>query len=344
MRKSAHRDIDEIIAKLLSGTLNEAEQSELAAWRNESPEHEALFEQLMLSWRMKYQEPRYINAPAMKSRILAEGFGPVSKPAKTPSPFHHWWRVAAFLVMATGLGFLVYNIDETDHSKPPVAEVVIEKYNPPGVKSRIVLSDGSVVWLNADSKLTYQKGFSPEQRYIELTGEAYFEVAEDTARPFIVKSGAVYTRALGTSFNIRYYEEEPEIDVSLFTGKVQVSTGSDRNPEAFLLHPNEQLNILKDLTSISKTQRKGRAAVAWKDNIIKFENASFDQVIRSLERWYGVRIDASGYHSRSWDYIGEFPNLSLEQVLSRIGYAQGFDFVIDEDQIRIFEKGGHAMK
>lgn len=342
MEQEDNIDIEEIIARSLSGELREAEASLLKAWRNKSRQNEIHFQYLERMWRTKYQEPRYIHANSVKKHIMDEGFGQQNDFRHKKFRFNQLLRIAAVLLLCIGVGISIYYIQEGKYQDENVSEMIL-KDNPPGVKSMIMLSDGSVVWLNADSQLKYRKGFSAGQRFLELTGEAYFEVAKDANRPFIVKSGNVYTKALGTSFNIRSYREEPVIDVSLLTGKVSVTAKSENDEQTFFLNPDEQLKISRDLGDVSKTSLNNSEMAAWKDNVMIFKSAPFNHVIRTLERWYGIRIDTSEYSSRSWDYFGEFSNQSLEQVLTRIGYVQGFDFTINNDQVKIYEKGGNLM-
>lgn len=335
MSETNQIDIDQIITNSLIGNIDSDEQKILNEWLSKSEKNRKLFDQLKICWRTRYQEPKYINGNQLKERIVSEGFNHQKRRSFTFQKVYQLARVAAILVFVIGSVLLINNLERAEVVDP---EILVEKYNAPGIKSRIVLSDGSVVWLNADSRLTYKKDFSKDQRLIELSGEAFFEVKPDALRPFIVKSGLVQTTALGTSFNIRHYKEMTDTDISLFTGKVSVSTGAEDDQHTFFLEPNERLSISEDLTRITKTTFSGTGMASWKDNIIRFENASFREVVRTLERWYAVNIDASGYKKRDWNYVGEFSNESLERVLQRIGYAQDFDFTIEGDKARIFEK------
>lgn len=335
MKKNELADIDDIIPKSLQGNISEEEEQALKSWLNSSEKNQKLYQNLKVFWRSKHQESRYINAAALKERIISGGLNPHHSHSSRISVF---LKVAAVLAIIISISFLIHDQISVKVNETELVETNIEKYNPSGVKSRIVLTDGSVVWLNAESKLSYKKGFSLSERFIELEGEAYFEVTKDQNRPFIVKTGEVYTQAIGTSFNIRYYPEEPETGVSLLTGKVSVKTSGKDEDGIYYLNPNEKLNISRDLQAISKHNISHDDMALWKDNILKFNHASFDNVIKTLERWYGVKIDVTQYNLRDWKYVGEFPNLSLEQVLSRIGYAQSFDYEINGEEIRIFNK------
>ena len=149
---------------------------------------------------------------------------------------------------------------------------------PRGKDFKIVLSDGTEVWLNAESTLTYPSRFHGAQRIVELDGEAYFKVAKDSARPFIVRSGKLETQVLGTSFNFRnYIHSTPH--VTLVEGRVLV-TGHDTS---VTLHPNEDAQIGDDGT-IRVTQVDPRSYTAWVDGYFYFDNASLEEIMRELGR------------------------------------------------------------
>jgi ferric-dicitrate binding protein FerR (iron transport regulator) len=170
-------------------------------------------------------------------------------------------------------------------------------------------------------------------RYLELEGEAYFEVAHDSNRPFIVETGNIMTTALGTSFNIRNYPEENSISVSLISGKVRVNDNMATN-ELFL-KPLEQIKFSRYNRQLKMIQLDQDMVSIWKDGILRFKRSSFDHVITTLERTYDVSIDTSTYSHGPWSYSGSFNNMSLEIVLTRIGYSEGFDFEIEGNKILI---------
>ena len=170
---------------------------------------------------------------------------------------------------------------------------------PRGKDFKIVLSDGTEVWLNAESTLTYPSRFHEAQRIVELDGEAYFKVAKDSARPFIVRSGKLETQVLGTSFNFRNYTHSTP-HVTLVEGRVLV-TGHDTS---VTLHPNEDAQICDDGT-IRVTQVDPRSYTAWVDDYFYFDNASLEEIMRELGRWYNLNIlfenpEAMKYHFNFW--------------------------------------------
>lgn len=335
MNRDQSNDINELFYKRYFGQLTEEENNQLVAWQEEDGKNRKAINHLDEIVSKRYDDPTYIHAREMKQDIIANGF---AKPiGRERSLFGSMLRVAAVITLALGLGYFMLQYDSATNADPQVAEMVI-KYNPPGRKSRINLPDGSVVWLNADSKLSYQKGFTDSLRLLELEGEAFFEVSKDKNRPFIVQSGNVSTQALGTSFNIKFYNDEEDIEVSLLTGKVSVTTTDSAVDRLYYLEPYEELSITRANSKVTKREMSGNGVTAWKDNILRFEGASFEEVMASLQRWYGVTIDASGYGAKDWKYNSEFQNQSLERVLTRMGYSQGFGFTIDNKLIKIYDE------
>jgi transmembrane sensor len=242
------------------------------------------------------------------------------------------FRIAAILVLA-----LLASISLHHTFPPPIkAEQVayITKINPAGQKTAILLEDGSKVILNAASTLTYPEHFSSAERRLQLQGEAFFEVAKDANRPFTVVANGIATTALGTSFNIRAYEDEKNISIALATGKVKVD-GNTHDGGNYELHPGESITYDKEEKNFIKAFLDPKEQLAWKEGIIYFHDASFQQIINKLEQWYGVSFTVENHPGPSWKYTGEFDNENLENVLLSISYAKKFDFEINNDTVKI---------
>lgn len=243
-------------------------------------------------------------------------------------------RVAAIVALAVVASVtLQYNFS-SDTRVEQVA--LLTKSNPAGQKTTIFLEDGSKVILNAASTLTYPAHFSDTARKLQLQGEAFFEVTADAERPFTVVANGIATTALGTSFNIRAYDGENNISIALATGKVKVGSREiSANTLAYQLLPGELLTYDMALANYKKGRFDPKEQLAWKDGIIYFHDASFQQVIDRLSRWYGVSFAIENPPSESWKYTGEFSKESLENVLLSISYAKKFDFNIDDDTVKI---------
>jgi hypothetical protein len=156
---------------------------------------------------------------------------------------------------------------------------------PRGGEYQVVLSDGTKVWLNADSKLSYPQSFAKNQREVTLTGEAYFEVKSDKKRPFIVRTKDQTVEVLGTHFNIAAYQDEAVSLVSLAEGKIQVS---HENQPAHILIPGQQAAFKDGQINVYPVNIE--EFTAWKDGEFIFNNEPLSTVMQKLARWYDVEL------------------------------------------------------
>ncbi|GGH06687.1 FecR family protein [Pedobacter zeae] len=182
---------------------------------------------------------------------------------------------------------------------------------PRGGQYQVNLPDGTKVWLNAATTLTYPYAFAKKERQVELSGEAYFEVAKDHTRPFRVKTGAQTVEVLGTHFNINAYRDEAMVKTTLLEGAVKVSTQSG----SVNLHPGEQSQFNANNARLSLNEQVDTdKEMAWKNNIFSFDNDDLQSIMRQISRWYDVDVVYQGKIT-SEKYIGEIPrNSNLEEV------------------------------
>lgn len=149
---------------------------------------------------------------------------------------------------------------------------------------KLVLPDGSKVWLNAESSIKYPVAFTGNERNVFVTGETYFEVAKDVQKPFRVSFNDMEVEVLGTHFNINAYNDEPSLNTTLLEGSVKFSKGSISR----ILKPGQQLQLNNDEIKVINVDTS--AVVAWKNKEFKFVNAPIEVVMRQVERWYDAKI------------------------------------------------------
>jgi len=206
------------------------------------------------------------------------------------------------------------------------------KSNPAGQKSKIILPDGSNVTLNSASEISYSTEFAKKNREIHLKGEAFFEVVSDSLLVFEVYAGSLVTQALGTSFNIKNYPDIPQ-RVQLTTGSVRVSQENYlQNP--ILLNPGQEAVLTQNKNLQTQSFDIGKAT-AWKEGILYFNKASFEEVVTTLERWYGVSIHIENVPHKSFDVTAEFKKDYLENVLHSLGFTFNFNYAIDNKKVTI---------
>ena len=183
-------------------------------------------------------------------------------------------------VIKTQDGSMVYE-DDTIVQTAPVMHTLS---TPVGGQYQVTLPDGTKVWLNASSSLKYPSRFTGAERLVQLSGEAYFEVAKNIDKRFMVMAAGTKVEVLGTHFNINAYNDEPSLTTTLLEGSVKVSAGSDFK----MLIPGQQSAVIADEISIATVDTSN--IVAWKNNEFKFADAPIETVMRQVKRWYGAEI------------------------------------------------------
>lgn len=174
---------------------------------------------------------------------------------------------------------------------------------PAGQRVNLTLPDGTVVWLNAQTRLTYPTAFTGNERKVNLQGEAYFEVAHNPEMPFIVSSGGIDMKVLGTTFNVYSYEEEELKRISLIEGSLLVYDPQSESP-GIILKPNEEITI-NDSEMIVNTIPNADYFL-WKDGIYSFDNEKLEVILKKLELYYDIEIRIKDESMRDWKYTVKF--------------------------------------
>lgn len=201
-------------------------------------------------------------------------------------------------------------------------------YVPAGQRAEISLPDGSKVWLNSKTTLTYPLWFGDNERMVTVNGEAYFEVAKDTEHPFIVQTKKYNIQVLGTEFNVISYEDYPYFETTLLKGSVKLSSKESGND--ILMQPNMRVSdmgghIVNEIIS-SKNQ------FLWRDGILFFNNASIGQIMKKLELYYDVKIILRNASLKNIKYTGKFRiKYGAEQVLKVLQIYNDFSYQKDEE-------------
>jgi len=245
-------------------------------------------------------------------------------------------KIAASVAIILGIGaaFFYSNYStQNDHNEPLIS--LVEKANPKGQKSTIFLNDGSKIVLNSSSKISYPETFGSKERVLKLEGEAFFDIANDKKRPFIIQTGKIFTTALGTSFNIKSTLLSDKIKVSLLTGSVRVELRDNGSSAEEILVPGDQITFSTTDKELRKHSFKSEEILAWKDGIIYFKDATVKEIISELENWYGVQFEVKNKPEKDNYFSGEFNNQSLENVLTSLSFSKGFKYKIKDKKIII---------
>ena len=213
------------------------------------------------------------------------------------------------------------------------------KYNtliiPRGGEFFLQLSDGTKVWLNSETTLRYPVQFIGEERKVELTGEAFFEVARNEKVPFLVESGDQTVKVLGTEFNISSYKENSLISTTLVKGSVEVFIKNKPDKRQTLV-PNEQITISKIDGLISKQKVNPYQYIAWKDGRFVFDDQNLCEIMKTLSKWYNVDVVFAREELKNFRFTGNLERYSdFGEVLKKIQKTNEVEFTIENKQITI---------
>nr|WP_299388057.1 FecR family protein [Allomuricauda sp.] len=214
--------------------------------------------------------------------------------------------------------------------------VFSEIYVPYGQTFHITLSDGTKVWLNAGTSLRFPQRLnaSTQNRVVYLDGEAFFDVAKDKDRPFIVNAENLDIEVLGTQFNVSAYKSDGEIATTLVEGSVSVHENSNPDTKMYL-SPSYQASFIKESGAMTKNKVDTDLYTGWMQNKLIIDNLTFQQILDKLERSHNVSIVNHASHLNNEIFKGEFVNESIEGILATIASSTPFNYTIENNVITI---------
>ncbi|MDL2256327.1 FecR family protein, partial [Parabacteroides sp. OttesenSCG-928-K15] len=201
-----------------------------------------------------------------------------------------------------------------------------------GQKTKVLLPDGTQVWLNSESRLSYSSDFNNNNRKVKLDGEAFFDVEKNSDQHFTVETDCINVVVYGTAFNVIAYKEEPTIDVSLLRGKVGIE--NKENHSLATLSPDQLISLSKKDMKWSVRDCDAQIESLWTQNKLKFENAPASEVFRKLERWYGMIIEVENMNEEI-RYGFTLKSESLREMLNEINKITPITYKIDGEKVSI---------
>jgi transmembrane sensor len=245
-------------------------------------------------------------------------------------------------------GFIFHTKDELNSK----IQIVAGK----GMRKKIKLPDGTIVWLNSDSKLTYNANINrSKKRVVYLIGEAFFEVAHHKTHPFIVRTNKISIKVLGTKFNVKAYALDQKSEATLINGSIELSV-NDRPQQKIILNPSEKFalvenhqtakkgfeEISKDITlmieHINPVQIGNQAYIeetSWKDSQLVFNNETFEEIKPKLERWFNVQIRFDMQKAKSYRFTGVLKNENIQEALTAMQLIKPFNFKLNDNDVII---------
>lgn len=328
--------IDKYIQSFLNGSLDTEGHAVLRQWIKEKPENRDYFQTTVA----------VLKATGVMSN--AEGFdvaGAISRfnrKTKSVNGIDFYRRAlrlsaAAIILLVCGISslFFLWQSERT-------ASEVVEEYKeyvvevPDGAKSKITFPDGSVVWLNAGSKVKYDSNFAKVSRNVELTGEGYFEVSKNKELPFVVNTEKLSVKVLGTKFNLKSYEEDSEVKVTLKEGAVKVGDFlTDAAPVE--LKPNQRFTFRKADLSMLVDSVDASHIDNWRNGAMTFDKVPLEEIAKELRRLYNIPVRIEGDKLKQIVYYSDFQeNVSVEKVLEILSSGNKFRYEVKPEEIRIF--------
>ncbi len=279
----------------------------------------------------------------VNSEIIEEAFAvtkdnqPVEKRIRSRSWLKAYKWAAAIALLVAFYYFFQFMSKESLVQKPKVVSVpaFVEKVAKRGSKLRLNLNDGSFIHLNADSKLIIPNRFNRWERHVDLTGEAYFRISRDEHKPFTIGVKDMTVEVLGTSFNVRAYEDEEEISVTVETGKVLVKLEEASHEGSVLLVRGQKLVFNPSTGVIRKFETDPYFDICWTKGILKFNKTRLADVEKILERWYAIDIDVASPQIYKYRLTGEHHNKNLKAVLEALKFALNVDYDIKGNHVTL---------
>lgn len=293
-----------LIVRCLAGEATDMEQGRLKVWLDQE-ENKIQYEEFKVIWMASAGLHRtYSPDLELARRKIQNGIGQTVK----LNPWSWVGKAAAVLVIAAGLSWLVSEYSGTRDTR----FVSMEEIATGPAMDSVVLSDGSKVWLNAGTTLKYPTNFSGPERRIFLTGEAFFEVAHNANKPFIVEAEGTVTKVLGTSFNIK--TGEADVSVAVRTGKVLFSDYENTQNFA-LLEKNQKAEFSRSNRSIKKSTIDGSKLPFWRGNLF-FNKTPLSEVVEKLSAYYDTPIQLDSAIAHDQTFTAGFEDESLEEALA----------------------------
>lgn len=334
-----------LLSKKLSGEASGSELKELERLILEHPEWQYAVQNLEELW--KQQPPRkesiqeedayMLHLHRMQEMNIPFGDEPaIDEPVQSVKRMSKKWYWAAAAILIAGFFGVSRFFFKGNNDKAISAQQLNEISTRRGSKSKIQLPDGSVVWLNAGSKLTYTKDYGRELREVTLTGEGYFDVMKMKETPFIIHTSSIDIKVLGTVFNVKAYPEDKQTETSLLHGSIEV-TIKNRPDNKIILRPNDKLVVENELMRKTEPQKTVTVSPAyavnkiaytladsavietqWIDNKLVFRDESFAEVAERMKRWYDVNVEITDPKLQEVRMSGNFEKETVGQALEAL--------------------------
>ncbi len=327
----------------INGRANAAEADAVRKWAGESHENMAYLESLINDVAMSCNEMVAEEEYMSFLRLANKRTGSI------------WKTIASIAASVVVLVSLIMNVvlilpdDEQQlyakylDNQLPLDSLVQEVYVARGARSSVMLPDGSVVWLNSDSRLRFPVSFDSDKRVVEFYGEGYFDVVKNESCPMIVSLKDNYMiEVLGTQFNVRAYEDEEGVKTALYSGDINLfreDVGRHEVNKILNMKPNDVCVVKKDTVRLQKSTHERLAKIsAWKKGRIYFDKTPLGEVLKNIERSHGVNINVADSCILDYSITARFENESAIEIMNMLRYCAPIDYKAVGKEFTLFSR------
>jgi transmembrane sensor len=361
-----------LTARKLTGEASEPELEELERYLEENKDQEQLYKSLF-SEKVVSTEVDWLNAQQayaahfVKMQVNNQ-FNSTGAALDRGMPVKQHtarkWLLATVCIVLVIAGGWWYTSGSGIYNRQMVDavlnknEIVTKK----GSKTNVRLPDGTQVWLNADSKISYAETFQGATREVQLTGEAFFDVVKDKSRPFIIHTATIDIRVLGTAFNVRSYPDEKSTETALVRGEIEVTLTNQPDKKKIILKPKDKLTVANGNNVVYKIREgnansspgldvpvmtlgkmsyiaadtSASADIMWMSNKLAFDSETFDKVASKIGRWYNKEVFIKDESLRTLRFTGVFEDETIEEILQALQLTNRmFTFEVINGQVII---------
>lgn len=322
----------ELIAGYLGGECSPEDEAELLAWVDDTQENKKIFAQMSQEWAAASSYKQYGDVKAdVLSRLEREAKSSGHRPHILYGAAARIAGIAAAVVLIAVTAFMMVKLDGAEKL---YASQLITVKTMPGQKSELVLPDGTHIWLNSESEVSYSADYNVGGRRVRLNrGEAFFDVAKSEGSGFVLDAGELGVKVYGTKFNVRRYEDDPAVDVTLEEGHIDVlSPAGEKWTEMF---PGQKFSLDKTTGGKSLVMCAAEMDGVWRLGELVIKQASFDNVLRLMERWYGVRITVFGECDAERKFWMTIKTESLREMLDKLQRLVPLRYDIDGERVTL---------
>lgn len=299
------KDIDALITKAISGNAGNEEIAQLNRWLAESDDHQKIYANSLKTWHASETWLAPENVQQDKIKIITEVNRNLLFQSRKSKRRSVVYLVAA--ILAFPIAIAISSLFFINPLSGRINQTVCEVSAPAGHISKCKLPDGTEVWINSGSKITYNSsGFNGEIREIQLYGEAYFDVAKNKQRPFYVRSGLADVKVTGTSFNVKAFSDSKSFETVLTEGSIELELKGEHANQYVKVKPGERAVFDTEQKKLLVQDVDARIYSAWRNGQIIFQDATLSDLIKELERIYDVKFRLSDPNLGGYRFRGTF--------------------------------------